>query len=83
MEQTLTNLINMALSYFTALSPSAQIITVALFGLLTLIPHIAPFTPWTLDDKTIKYKSRFNAAFLKLWNIAAGNWGKAKNADKK
>lgn len=72
-------LIGLVLAGFTALPAPVQVGSMVLAMILTLVPHIAPFTPWTWDDKTIQYKAPLTRFFLKLWNVAAGNWGRSSN----
>lgn len=64
---------------FASLPAPVQVLVVVVSLAATLIPHIAPFTPWTWDDRTIRYKGPLTRLFLKLWNVAAGNWGHATN----
>lgn len=78
----LDNLLAAALDAYAALPAPVQVVVVVLAMLVTLIPHLAPLTPWTWDDRTIQYKAPLTRFFLKLWNIAAGNWGRATNQPK-
>lgn len=47
--------------------------------LLATLPHIAPYTPWTWDDWTIKYQGKVRQLLGHLWNAITGNYGKANN----
>lgn len=69
----------LVVSGFTSLSLMWQKITIVILGLLVAIPHIAPYTPWTWDDKTISYKSWLVALLAKCWNILSGNYRRASN----
>lgn len=76
------SLLAACLAGFAALPGPAQVGVVVVAMVMTLVPHVAPLTPWTWDDRTIQYKAPFTKFFLKLWNIAAGNWGRASNQPK-
>lgn len=73
------------LAIFTALAGlSVKVqtgIAVALL-VLVLVPFIAPYTPWTWDDKSIKYKDGVTKIFGQLWNLLAHNFGRASNDSK-
>ncbi len=58
---------------------SAQQGVVGVLFILAVIPHIAAWSPWTLDDKTIACKSRSVALLARGWNILTGNYGRAAN----
>ncbi len=64
---------------FMQLPAMAQAFVMAVTFLAVLIPQIAPITPWTWDDRTIQYKGTITRWVLRLWNLAAGNWGRAAN----
>jgi len=49
--------------------------------ILAVIPHIAPWTPWTWDDRTIRYKNGAVQLLARGWNLLAGNYRRASNAE--
>lgn len=68
---------------FTALaglSAPVQIGIAVSLALLVIVPLIAPYTPWTWDDRTIKYKTAAQKILAEVWNDLAGNFGNARNA---
>jgi hypothetical protein len=62
-----------------SLSVPVQVGLAVALGLLVVVPMIAPYTPWTWDDKAIRYQSEAKQAILNLWNALASNFGKASN----
>lgn len=61
------------------LSASGQQIASGTLLVMAIIPHIAPWTPWTWDDRTIRYKSGVVQLLAKSWNLLSGNYRRAKN----
>lgn len=66
-------------AWLAGLSPSVQVGIAVGLGLLIIVPLIAPYTPWTWDDRTIKYKTGAQKILAEIWNDLAGNFGKARN----
>ena|SRR5690554_236242 len=68
-------------SALAGLPASVQVGLLVVLGLLVTVPAIAPYTPWTWDDHTIKYRSKAMALIGVVWNSLAGNGGRASNAE--
>lgn len=77
----LDQLILSAANLLSGLPGWAQAAVLLVLGILIMVPQIAPLTPWTWDDWTIQHKGKIQGFLGKVWNILAGNWGKAKNGD--
>lgn len=57
----------------------AQSLVLALVFALVLIPHIAPYTPWTWDDKFIAQQPLLLRLLALVWNAVSANYGRAAN----
>lgn len=66
-------------SMLAGLDVRVQAGLVVALSMLVLIPALAPYTPWTWDDRTIQYRSQAMKIIASLWNAVAGNIGKASN----
>lgn len=65
--------------FITSLHPGVQVGLLISVAVLLIVPHIAPYTPWTWDDWTISKKNAAVQVLARLWNALAGNFGKANN----
>lgn len=66
-------------SALAGLDVKVQVGIAVSLGLLVVVPLIAPYTPWTWDDRTIRYHTEAKQILGNIWNALAGNFGKASN----
>lgn len=81
---TLTPDTGVGLTLFTwlaGLGVKTQVGILVALVLLVVVPIAAPYTKWTGDDWTIKYKTGAVKIFMQLWNLLSGNFGRAANKD--
>ena len=68
-------------STLAALPAGVQVGVSVVLGLVVIVPSIAPYTTWTWDDNTIKYRSKARALIVVIWNATAVNAGGASIAE--
>ena len=66
-------------SAIAGLGVKVQVGILVALVLLVGVPFLAPYTPWTWDDRTIQYKSAAGQLFARLWNLLSHNFGNASN----
>jgi len=75
----------MGLAVFTfiaGLNVKVQVGLLVAMVIMVAVPLVAPYTKWTGDDWTIRYKTGAVKIFMQIWNLLAGNFGKASNGKK-
>jgi len=74
-------LVSSVIEAFAAVDIRVQGAIVAVILVTSLVPLIAPYTPWTWDDKTLEWAPVAQKIFGEVWNALSGNHGKAKNKE--
>lgn len=68
-------------NFLALLDPRLQVGIFVVLALLILVPITAPYTPWTWDDRTIRFQQPVMQIIGRIWNVLASNFGKASNKD--
>ena len=74
-----SELVTGVIAAFTQADIKIQGAILAVILIATVVPLIAPYTPWTWDDRAIDWAPTSKKIIGSVWRALASNHGKAKN----